>query len=240
MPPFEVAAHYAPSLELGGDFYDFLELGGHLGVLIGDVAGKGVPAALLMASVRASVRAFAQDIYHLDEVLERTNAALARDTLDHEFATVWYGVADPQTLRLTYCSAGHDWPLLVRMPRDRAVEDQDVMRLTADGMALGIDPTQTYPKGMFQLASGDVLVTFTDGLHDATNFEGRRFGGTRIKRTLLEILRSEPNASASRIIDHILMALRQHAGLSGRNDDITLIVMRVHERPTNTPMDGAI
>lgn len=240
MPPFEVAAHYAPSLELGGDFYDFLELGGHLGVLIGDVAGKGVPAALLMASVRASVRAFAQDIYHLDEVLERTNAALARDTLDHEFATVWYGVADPQTLRLTYCSAGHDWPLLVRMPRDRAVEEHDVSRLTADGMALGIDPTQTYPKGTFQLAPGDVLVTFTDGLHDATNFEGRRFGGTRIKRTLLDILRAEPNASASRIIDHILMALRQHAGLSGRNDDITLIVMRVHERPTNTPMVGAI
>lgn len=242
MPPFEVAAHYAPSLELGGDFYDFLELGGHLGILIGDVAGKGVPAALLMASVRASIRAFAQDLYHIDEVLERTNAALARDTLDHEFATVWYGVADPQTLRLTYCGAGHDWPLLVRMPKDRTVEDNDVQRLTADGMALGIDPTQKYPKGMFQLFAGDVIVAFTDGLHDATNLEGRRFGGTRLRKTLLEILAAEPDARPSRIIDHILMAVRQHAGLTGRNDDITVIVMRVNERSGRggSQMIGAI
>ena len=240
VPPFEIAAHYAPSLELGGDFYDFLELGGHLGILIGDVAGKGVPAALLMASVRASIRAFAQDLYHIDEVLERTNAALVRDTLDHEFATVWYGVVDPQTLRLTYCGAGHDWPLLIRVPRDRAVEDSDVQRLTADGMALGIDPAQKYPKGMFQLAPGDVLVTFTDGLHDAINMEGRRFGGTRLRRTLVEVLRQEPGARPGRIVDHVLAALRQHAGLTGRTDDITLIVMRVGDRAGSGNMVGAI
>ena len=240
VPPFEIAAHYAPSLELGGDFYDFLELGGHLGILIGDVAGKGVPAALLMASVRASIRAFAQDLYHIDEVLERTNAALVRDTLDHEFATVWYGVVDPQTLRLTYCGAGHDWPLLIRVPRDRAVEDSDVQRLTADGMALGIDPAQKYPKGMFQLAPGDVLVTFTDGLHDAINMEGRRFGGTRLRKTLVEILRQEPGARPGRIVDHVLAALRQHAGLTGRTDDITLIVMRVGDRAGSGNMVGAI
>ncbi|HPO92443.1 MAG TPA: SpoIIE family protein phosphatase [Phycisphaerales bacterium] len=240
VPPFEIAAHYAPSLELGGDFYDFLELGGHLGILIGDVAGKGVPAALLMASVRASIRAFAQDLYHIDEVLERTNAALVRDTLDHEFATVWYGVVDPQTLRLTYCGAGHDWPLLIRVPRDRAVEDSDVQRLTADGMALGIDPAQKYPKGMFQLAPGDVLVTFTDGLHDAINMEGRRFGGTRLRKTLVEVLRQEPGARPGRIVDHVLAALRQHAGLTGRTDDITLIVMRVGDRAGSGNMVGAI
>lgn len=227
MKPFDIAAHYAPSFELGGDFYDFLELGGHMGILVGDVVGKGVPAALLMSAVRASIRAHAQDLYHIDEVLSRTNKALCRDTLDNEFATAWYGVADPHTLRLTYCGAGHDWPLLVRMPLDRAVEDKDVQRLTADGMALGIDPTQKYPKGMFQLQRGDVLLAFTDGLHDATNFEGKRFGGTRLRKAIVELLAQEPHATATRIVDHVIARVRQHAGLSGRSDDITVVVMRV-------------
>ncbi len=227
MKPFDVAAHYAPSFELGGDFYDFLELGGHLGVLIGDVVGKGVAAALLMSAVRAAIRAHAQDLYHIDEVLSRTNKALCADTLDNEFATVWYGVADPVSLRLTYCGAGHDWPLLVRVPSNRPVEDKDVQRLTADGMALGIDPNQKYPKGTFQLERGDVLVTYTDGLHDAMNFEGKRFGGTRLRKSLVALLAAEPQASAARIVDHIIAQVRQHTGLNRRVDDITVVVMRV-------------
>lgn len=230
MPPFDIAAHYAPSYDLGGDFYDFLELGGHLGILVGDVVGKGVPAALLMSAVRASFRAYAQDVYHIDEVLSRVNKALARDTLDNEFATVWYGVVDPSTLRLTYCAAGHDWPLLVRVPRGRPACEKDLQRLTADGMALGIDESQKYPKGTVQLAPRDVILAFTDGLHDATNFEGQRFGGTRLRGALLEILAAEPEASASRIVDHVVAQVRQHTGLSGRGDDMTVVVMRVGER----------
>lgn len=228
--PFDVAAHYAPSFELGGDFYDFLELGGHLGILVGDVAGKGVPAALLMSSVRASLRAHAQDIYHIGDVLKRVNRALVRDTLDNEFVTLWYGVADPVSLRLTYCAAGHDWPLLVHVPRDRAVTDRDCERLTADGMALGIDPTQEYPLGVKQLAPRDVVVAWTDGLHDATDFEGKKFGGTRLRRSLIDLLTREPEASAARIVDHALAEVRQFSGISGRTDDITLVVMRVGER----------
>lgn len=227
--PFDVAAHYAPSLELGGDFYDFLILGGHLGILIGDVVGKGLPAALLMSAVRASLRAHAQDVYHIDEVLSRVNRALARDTRDNEFATVWYGVADPATLRLTYCGAGHDWPILVRVPKDRALAETDVMRLTADGMALGIDATQRYPKGLFQLQKRDVLLAFTDGLHDAQDFEGKKFGGKRLKRALMDVLAAEPEASAARILDHVLAQVRQHAGLAGRSDDITVVALRVME-----------
>lgn len=227
VPRLDLAAHYAPSFDLGGDFYDFLELGGNLGILIGDVVGKGVAAALLMSAVRASLRAHAQDVYHIDEVLSRVNKALARDTLDNEFATVWYGVVDPHSLRLTYCGAGHDWPLLIRVPSDRLVEDRDVQRLTADGMALGIDPAQKYPKGMFQLQPNDVLVAFTDGLHDARNFEGKRFGGTRLRKALIDLLSAEPDASAARITDGLIAQLRQFTGLSSRTDDVTMVVVRV-------------
>lgn len=107
------------------------------------------------------------------------------------------------------------------------MEEKDLHRLTADGMALGIDETQKYPKGTFQLRERDVLVAFTDGVHDATNFEGRRFGGTRLRAAVLDVLAHEPDAGASRIVDHVLAQVRQHTGLSGRGDDLTLVVMRV-------------
>ncbi len=232
VPPLDLAARYSPSFELGGDFYDFIELGGHLGIVVGDVVGKGVAAALLMSAVRASLRAHAQDVYDISQVLSRVNAALVRDTRDNEFATLWYGVIDPQTLKLTYCGAGHEWPLVVRPPSrgaGRAPGDDDIIRLTADGMALGIDATQQYPHGLFQLRAGDVLVAYTDGLTDSTNFEGRHFGGTRVRRALLEILGREPEATAARIVEHVFWQLRQFSGLSRRIDDVTLVVMRVKD-----------
>lgn len=226
----DIAARYAPSFELGGDFYDFIELGSNLGIIVGDVVGKGVAAALLMSAVRASLRAHAQDVYDIGEVLARVNAALVRDTRDNEFTTVWYGVIDPVSLRLTYCGAGHEWPMVVRPRRDRPVADEDVMRLTADGMALGIDATQTYSRGTFDLKPGDVLVAYTDGLTDSTNFESKRFGGTRVRRCVLDLLSREPDASAARIVEQMFWELRQFSGLSRRVDDVTLVVVRVMDR----------
>jgi len=227
LPRFDLAAKYSPSFELGGDFYDFIELGKSLGIVIGDVAGKGVAAALLMSSVRASLRAHAQDVYDIGEVLARVNIALARDTRDNEFATLWYGVVETETLRMTYCGAGHEWPLLIRVPKGRVIEESDVLRLTADGMALGIDTDQKYPHGVVDLRPDDILIAFTDGLTDSTDFESRRFGGTRLRRTLLDLLGREPEASASRIVEHIFWQLRQFSGLSRRIDDVTLVVLRV-------------
>ncbi len=96
-PGFDIAARYQPTMELGGDFYDYLDLNGHIGLTVGDVVGKGIAAALFMSAVRASLRAHAQQVYNLDEVVERVNKALCRDTRDNEFASLWYGVIDPLT-----------------------------------------------------------------------------------------------------------------------------------------------
>lgn len=230
VPGLDVAARYMPSFELGGDFYDFIELGDNLGIVVGDVVGKGIAAALLMSAVRGSLRAHAQDVYDLGDVLSRVNAALVRDTQDNEFTTLWYGVVDPRTRLLTYCAAGHEWPLVVRVPPDRPVTESDLLRLTADGMALGIDASQAYPYGHFEFRPGDILVAYTDGLTDASNFEGKRFGGTRVRRSLLGLLTREPNATAARIVEQIFWELRQFTGLSQRVDDVTLVVMRVGER----------
>ncbi len=223
----DVAARYAPSFELGGDFYDLFELGASLGVAIGDVVGKGMAAALLMSAVRASLRAHVQDLYDIDEVLSRVNAALCRDTLENEFATVWYGVVDPRLLRLTYCSAGHEPPFVVRAPEGRAAAQADVVELPIGGMAVGIDPAQIYHRGVFDLRPGDVLVAFTDGLPDTLGFGGQRFGKARLRAAVLSLLAAEPDAGANRILEHVFWELRQFAGILERPDDQTVVIVRV-------------
>ncbi|TVQ63092.1 MAG: GAF domain-containing protein [Phycisphaerales bacterium] len=227
LPGVQAAARYIPSLELSGDFYDFIDLNGHLGVAVGDVVGKGFAAALLMASVRSSLRAYAQDLYHLDEIMDRVNRAMCRDTLDREFATIFYGVIDPATRRLTYCNAGHEPALVLRCPRDRAPESRDVQELSAGGMVVGVDPEQIYQRASFDLREGDVLLINSDGLSDAVNFQGEKFGRQRVRQALLDALRAEPDADANRIADHLIWEHRRFAGMSHRTDDTTLIVLRV-------------
>ncbi|MEX0653839.1 MAG: SpoIIE family protein phosphatase [Phycisphaeraceae bacterium] len=215
LPPFEIAARYVPSFELGGDFYDFIDLDGHLGVAVGDVVGKGVAASLLMASVRASLRAYAQDVYDLDEVIARVNIALCRDTTDREFATLWYGVFDPRTRRVTYSNAGHEPPLLYR--------DGKIQYLSAGGMLAGVDPTQEYDKGLIDLQPGDVLLLYSDGLVDAFNFNEERFGRDRIEQALAEAA----DRSASEVLNHILWCMRRFTGMRRSLDDTTLVIIKV-------------
>lgn len=225
LPGIDVAARYIPSFQLSGDFYDFIRLGdGNWGFAIGDVAGKGIAASLLMASVRASLRAYAHDLYHLDEVIRRVNLALCRDTLDGEFATLWYGVVDPETRRLTYCNAGHEPPTLVR--------GGHLIPLDAGGMIVGVDREQPYDKGVVDLLPGDVLLLYTDGLPDAMNAAEERFGRKRMEQILLEIAarKGEPRPVVDDL-NELVSHLRVHAGARRGSDDTTLVMMRVHAVP---------
>lgn len=241
MPGVEIAARHIPSLELSGDFYDFIDLRDirptphaagtpappRLGLLIGDVVGKGVAAALHMSSVRASLRAHVQDLPDLDEVMNRVNAAMCRDTLESEFATVFYGILDANALRLTYSNAGHDHPIIVRVPEHRPPTMADVDELATGGMVIGVDPSQRYQSASFDLRPGDVLLLYTDGLSDAMSFDKERFGKKRIRVAMLQALREKPDASADEIADHIVWENRRFVGLNERSDDTTLIVLRV-------------
>lgn len=228
-PSLDVAARYIPSFELGGDFYDFIELSGHVGVAIGDVVGKGVAAALLMASVRASLRAHTREVYDIDEVVARVNQALCRDTRDNEFASLWYGVIDPVRLRLTYSSAGHEPPLIIRVPKHRAPTTADIDELHAGGMVVGIDPSQRYQRAVFDLKPRDVIVAYTDGVTDTVNFLRERFGKKRCRQAVLDALTQDPEASAASIVERVLWELRQFAGLAPRPDDTTILALRVRE-----------
>lgn len=225
----DIAARSLPSAELAGDFYDVfaLEEGStRLGVVIGDVVGKGVAAGLMMSLVRASLRAYAQDSDNPAEVLTRTNKAMCRDTLDNEFATVWYGVLDTVSGELTYCSAGHEPPMVLRVPKDRPVDDTDVRPLGLGGLVLGVDPNQTYPLFRHRLEPGDVLFAYTDGLTDARNFNDEKFGWSRLVRAVLDALREDRAASAQHIVDQLMWALRRFAGLREQVDDETLVIIR--------------
>lgn len=227
VPGLDIAARYISCFDLGGDFYDLIDLKSNLGITVGDVSGKGVPAALLMASVRASLRAHAQDVYHLDDVMRRVNIAMTRDTLDNEFATIFYGVIDLRTRRLTYCNAGHEPPYIIRTGQGPVPQSSDVFRMEIGGMSVGIDAAQTYERGMFDLEPGDVMVAYSDGVMDAMNFEGERFGRPRLYAALMSLLASDPRASAKAIADHIVWEMRRFIGLNPETDDTTIVVVRV-------------
>ena len=213
--PFDIAARYLPSFELGGDFYDFVPLDGHLGIAVGDVVGKGVAASLLMASVRAFLRAFAQDVYDLAEIVSQVNRAMTQGTLDNEFVTLFYGVIDPSNRRLTYCNAGHEPPLLLR--------GGQIIRLEVGGMIVGIDAQQQYERAVVDLKRNDLLVIYTDGLPDAQSFNGERFQRDRI----IEAIKEAAEGSAHDVLSHVLWQMRRFVGLNRNVDDTTIVTVKV-------------
>lgn len=215
IPGFEIDARYVPSFEIGGDFYDFINLGPNLGIAVGDVAGKGIAAGLLMAGVRASLRAYAHDLYDIDQVMSRVNRALAVDTLPSEFATVFFGVLDPAARRLTYCNAGHEPPLILR--------NGQVCRFEEGGMVVGVDPEQIYRRGIMDLRIGDLILFYTDGLPDAQNFDRQRFTKDRVIATLHECAKM----TAKEAVSHMLWQMRRFVGMNHPTDDTTIVMIRV-------------
>lgn len=214
----DIHAVYTPSLEVGGDFYDFHEYaGGNFGVAVCDVVGKGVRASLLMASTRASLRAHGTYNYELSEVIARVNRDLCADTAISDFATLFYGVIDTRSRRFTYTNCGHVPPLLVRGGR--------CCHLTTGGGVLGIDPEQIWRHDYMTLEPGDVVLAFTDGLTEAMNFQSDVFGMQRVEAAALEAIR--PGQTAAGISRHILWRMRQFTGLQTRFDDLTLVAIRV-------------
>lgn len=215
VPGVELASAYVPCYGLGGDLYDFIELPrNNVGLVIADVSGKGVPASLTMASVRAAIRAHVDNIYYLYEVMRRVNGMVTRDTKPGEFVTLFYGVLDTTAKRLTYCNAGHPSPLLLR--------DGQITELSSSNLVLGLDPAEPYEQHICDLKSGDVVLLYTDGLTDAMNFQSQTWG----KQRLIESLKAG-GATAEIIAQNILWSMRRYAGLTERTDDVTLIVVRV-------------
>ncbi|CAL1164676.1 unnamed protein product [Cladocopium goreaui] len=227
LPPLSFGAVCESSYDVGGDFYDVFVRDGRAALIVGDVVGKGVAAALLMANLHGTLRAYAETDDDPASVVAATNRALARDSLLSEFATLFLGYADPASGRLVYCNGGHEPPLVVRVPEHRPPTRADVDELDVGGMVVGVDPSQRYQTGVCDLRPGDVLLAFSDGLSEAMNYDMRKFTRERARDELLDYLGEHPDASAESVCKHMLWAVRRYTGLAEQSDDITIVALRV-------------
>jgi sigma-B regulation protein RsbU (phosphoserine phosphatase) len=215
IPGLDMASVYVPCYTLGGDFFDFIPLPyDNVGLAVADVSGKGVPASLIMASVRAFLRAAVDNVYYLYDIVGRINQMLCRDTQPNEFCTLFYGVLDARNRRFTYCNAGHPPGLLLR--------DGQVTELHSENMVLGISPEEAYQQSVLELKRGDTLLLYTDGLLDGMNFQNETFGRQR----LVEVFK-RGGETAEAVAQGILWELRKFEGINKRTDDVTMIVVRV-------------
>lgn len=214
-PSLEFGYVYNPPLQLGGDFYDFIGLENNgLGVCVADVVGKGLPAALMMASVRSALRIHARNSGDVGTVVANVNQHMCGDTSIGEFVTLIYGVFSADGLTFTYCNAGHIPPLLLR--------DDEFTELTAGGMVVGVGPEEVFEQANVALRSGDILAMVTDGVTEAMDFEGVSYGQER----LLASIRKHRSLDAQQLTHQILWDVRRFVGLADQSDDITVVVVK--------------
>ncbi|HEY44624.1 MAG TPA: SpoIIE family protein phosphatase [Anaerolineae bacterium] len=215
---WQFAATMEPARETSGDFYDFIPLpNGHWGIVIADVADKGLGAALYMSLGRSLIRTYATEYpARPDRVLLATNRRLLSDTSAGLFITTFYGVLDPTSGTLTYCNAGHNPPYLIR-----AQDDKRVQLLFKTGMVLGVTEEGSWEQSETQLVQGDTLLLYTDGLIDAQDSSETPFGERRLKETIV----AHTGHSAQDIQTGLLRELHFFMGDAPQADDITLVVI---------------
>ena len=215
IPGYEIAAMTQPLRFVGGDYYNVARLSEHqTAVCIADVAGKGLPAALLMSSLQAALKPLMWQKLAPRELCHRLNRILCDVTPVGKFISFFYAVLDSASHRLTYCNCGHNPPLLVRA-------DGSSAELEAAGAVLGQFPQWSYEQSELQMRAGDQLLIFTDGLVEACNANDEFFG----EQTLIDIARESLNSSAGDLMATLIRAASQHTAQHFQ-DDASLIVLK--------------
>jgi serine phosphatase RsbU (regulator of sigma subunit) len=212
---WQITPFYQPAREVGGDFYDFFELPeGRLGLVVGDATGKGVSAALMMASARSMLRAVAQGTEHSPGgVLGRVNDALATDIPPNMFITCFYAILEPESGRLLYANAGHDLPYVW--------QSGEAEELRARGMPLGLMPGMSYEQKEIELDVGEGVFFYSDGLVEAHDPKGEMFGFPRLRALIAE------HAEERSLGDFLMEELYSFVGEGWQQeDDITLLTLR--------------
>ncbi len=213
----DMFAFTVPARHVGGDCYDVIDLGdGCLAITIGDVSGKGTPAAILMANVQAAVRALSESGVPAGTLIERVNRLVHGYTEDSVFITFFYCVLDTNTGDVTYVNAGHNPPWVLR--RNGSCE-----HLTDGGLVIGIMPGVSYEEGHVRLSPGDDLVLYTDGITEATNVEDEMFGEERLEELLLQ----HRHSSAREIEEHVYTSIKDFAAGASQADDLTMVVVKM-------------
>lgn len=213
---FDVSGLNRSSRQVGGDYYDFIDIEeGQTGVVIADVAGKGVPASLIMASFRASLIAEIRNNYAIRAIMQKVNKLMTESLDKGNFVTAVYGVLDSRNRILTYSNAGHNPPLLFR-------KSGEVQELTYGGLAFGIKDDVRYSEQPLHLDPGDSLVMFTDGVTEAQNDKSEDFDNSR----LIDIFRKNETKSAREIVEAITSEVLKFKAEDFILDDLTLMVLK--------------
>jgi serine phosphatase RsbU (regulator of sigma subunit) len=220
LPDWRLAAYYKPARAVGGDFYDFVTFeDGRVGLIIGDVSDKGVPAALVMATTRSMLRAAVADGVSPGQALARANESLCREIPAKMFVTCLYAILEPATGRLRFANAGHD------LPYHRHGAGADA--LVARGMPLGLMPGMRYEENECTLARGDSILLYSDGLVEAHNPAREMFDDPRLKQLVGDYGAADALEAQQPLIDYLLAQLATFVGPEWeQEDDITLVTLR--------------
>ncbi|MFH0931772.1 MAG: GAF domain-containing SpoIIE family protein phosphatase, partial [Candidatus Zixiibacteriota bacterium] len=206
-----------PSEQVGGDYYDFIPIiEDQIGIVIGDVSGKGIPAALIMASFRASLKAEIRNNYAIGTIFFKVNNLLYESIERENYVTAVYGVLDIKNRAFTFSNAGHNPPILRR-------KEGTIEYLTEGGVALGILQNHDYKEMVLGLNPGDLILFYTDGVTEAKNKAGEEFGTKRLEKILLE----NSNLKAREIQNKIFEEVKDFTENKPGQDDLTMIVIKV-------------
>jgi sigma-B regulation protein RsbU (phosphoserine phosphatase) len=213
---FEFAAKNIPTFKVGGDYYDFLPLpDGRLAFAIGDVSGKGIPAALLMSSLRAGFQTQLREDKSLTSVADKLNRLIFHCTSMSSFITFFFGVIHPKKKYIDYINCGHNPPYVL-------LQSGKLKDLRDGGLVLGMVDDAKFSRGRIVLSPGEMLVSFTDGVTEALNKRGRLFGEKKLEKLILKNRKRE----AVELLEIVFKAVQKHIGEAPQSDDITALIIR--------------
>ncbi|MEO5988910.1 MAG: PP2C family protein-serine/threonine phosphatase, partial [Candidatus Eisenbacteria bacterium] len=216
--PWTVEGRVIPAKQVGGDYYDYFPVGeGRLGIVIADVSGKGVPAALLVSTVQGTLRAFSDGRVDPIDVVGQVNRAVVRNTAGGKFVTLFYGEADPATGLLRYVNAGHNYPLLRRA-------DGTLEMLKAGGVPLGIFEAAPYLEASVAFGPEDSLLLFSDGITEAVDMFLQEYGDERLEA----LWAAGGGHTPGEFIASVMAAVAEFRGGAAQNDDMTAVVIGRH------------
>ena len=212
---YDIFALNIPAREVGGDYYDFIKLtGDKIALCLGDITGKGLPAAMLMANLQATLRGQALTQKNVCDNIKNSNLLLLNSTAGNRFATLFFGELDFVNHTLTYCNAGHDAPI--------SILQNKITRLPEGGLLMGCFDFAEYEQVDKQIEPGELLLIYSDGVTEAMNGNNEEFSEDK----LLNILRSNVNLSAKELIEKIVSEVKTHSIKVEQSDDITLMVLK--------------
>lgn len=224
-PQIDIATHLEAARETSGDFYDFIQLDDHYwGIVVADVSGKSIGAALIMTMCRSILRSQIREGHSPAEVLRQTNLTMLQDAAVDQIVTIFYGLLNTETLTLSYANAGHPYPILKRKGR--------ISYLELPGLPIKAFDQAEYRERTIQLHPGDQLFFFSDGAYEAFDYSREMFGFHRLEQTI-----AEKNGSAADSLAHIKTRIDQYRGPVEADDDVTLLVLQINAQPDQTQED---